>query len=340
MKFFKLYTFLLLLLSLRSTAGICTAKSSSNWSLTSTWSTSSVPGCNDIIVIPANFTVTINSTINLTGGGCSGTSIEIYGTLFISGNSSKLDLVSTSTINIYPGGKITTDQPGNNSQKITIGSGAAEWSSNDGDLYGPWTLTNGSSVSSAILPIELSYFDGNVLANNTVNLKWQTASEKNNDFFEIQRSSDGFIFERIAIINSKSPDGNSLQLLNYETTDQNPLSGTNYYRLKQVDFSGEFTYSKIISLIQNRELNVSFLLIPNPNDGEFYVNVTGVENNHEVEVFIYDNKQSLVYHAETNIQSIQNKTFNFRLHEDLNKGLYNVVFVLEEIKYKCNLIIQ
>ncbi len=110
MKILHLFiTIILISVSLKSYSATCTAQATSNWTLASTWSCGSAPTCNDIIVIPAGFTVTINQSIDLTGGGCTGTRLNVYGVLFFSGNASGLDVVASSTINIYTGGKITTD---------------------------------------------------------------------------------------------------------------------------------------------------------------------------------------------------------------------------------------
>lgn len=316
----------------------CTALASSNWSLSSTWSCGSTPGCNDIIVIPAGYTVTINNTIDLTGNSCSGTKINIYGVLFFSGNASKLDMVATATINIFSGGGITTDQLGNNSQKITIGNGSSEWSSNNGNLSGPWSVTNGNSGTNSSLPIELVSFNGYSVNNNSINLNWKTSSEKNNNYFELERSDDGYIFYPIEIINSKSLNGFSIQPLNYETIDYYPVNGINYYRLKQVDFSEEYIYSKIIPVLLNKEKNTSFILFPNPNNGEF--NVTRFIHNQNIDIFVYNSNQSLVYNAKASLGDIDHEFLHFDFKNILKPGLYQVLFLADKISYNCPLIIQ
>jgi hypothetical protein len=76
-------------------------------------------------------------------------------------------------------------------------------------------------------------------------LEWVTKSERNNDYFSIERSEDGKIFETIKQINGA---GNSTKKLHYDFTDYSPLRGTNYYRLKQTDYDGKSEYSKIITI--------------------------------------------------------------------------------------------
>ncbi|HYV92665.1 MAG TPA: T9SS type A sorting domain-containing protein [Chitinophagales bacterium] len=112
------------------------------------------------------------------------------------------------------------------------------------------TPTVGSGVTTTIicpviLPIELVNFFAACEGDNTITLRWQTASEINNNYFAVERSSDGINFEQIGV--NVPGSGNSNTIHDYSLTDLQPLSGVSYYRLKQVDYSGEFTYSYIIS---------------------------------------------------------------------------------------------
>ncbi len=331
----KNWLVILFLLSFtKNYSATCTATITGSWTDPSIWSCGAVPICGDNINIPSDITVTIATTQDYSPSSpCSiAMTLTISGTLkFDTGK--KLKLPCGSIVYIAKGGSILPGGGGGSSNTIEI-CDAVVWKAADGALFGALTLTD------AVLPIELIDFSAIVLANNTVNIKWQTATEKNNNFFEVERSIDGIGFETIATIKSKSLDGNSLQTLNYEVIDENPQKDISYYRLKQTDFSGKYSISKYISISINKENNVSFIIFPNPNNGEFYVNVGGIENNHEIEVFIYDNKQALIYNAKTDIESVINKQFNFKLKETLKVGLYNVLFVMEGVRYKCNLIIQ
>jgi len=140
--------------------------------------------------------------------------------------------------------------------------------------FSPWTLAN----SSQPLPIELVSFTANNENNKYVLTDWITASEINNDHFEIERSKDGLNFEFVGKIPGA---GNSNQTLYYSLNDDAPLSGLSYYRLKQVDFNGDFTYSEIVPVQFNALQSVS--IFPNPNDGNFTLsyNFTSQINNIE-----------------------------------------------------------
>ncbi|WP_242927287.1 T9SS type A sorting domain-containing protein [Pontibacter vulgaris] len=119
--------------------------------------------------------------------------------------------------------------------------------------------------SSVPLPVELAYFTG-TYNGSTVMLKWLTASEKNNEKFIIERSSNGKTFE---VIGQVAGQGDSFQATRYSFTDQQPGGHHLYYRLKQVDFDGTSTYSKIIALTGTTATQSQLILTayPNPTKG-------------------------------------------------------------------------
>ncbi|MBX7050135.1 MAG: VCBS repeat-containing protein, partial [Chitinophagales bacterium] len=113
-----------------------------------------------------------------------------------------------------------------------------------------------------LLPIELTDFTGSQQG-HAVKLEWTTASELNNDKFIIERSSNGDDFDAIGIV---SGAGTTEIVHNYQFFDQAPAGGINYYRLKQVDLDGAFTYSQMIVVEVSGE--ASYLKIyPNPSNG-------------------------------------------------------------------------
>ena len=115
------------------------------------------------------------------------------------------------------------------------------------------------------LPIELISFTAKATAKNTVNLKWSTATETNNDYFLIERSKDGNEFEPIINVDGA---GFSTKKLTYSTSDNNPLPGLSFYRLKQVDFDGQFSNSEIVSVeLTDLGSEFTFNVFPNPSDG-------------------------------------------------------------------------
>ncbi len=111
-----------------------------------------------------------------------------------------------------------------------------------------------------VLPIELLDF-GVAYDDKCVHVNWSTLSEINNEYFEIERSSDLLLWNIIAHIKGVN---NSNQLVKYECSDVSPVVGISYYRLKQVDFDGKSSYSKVLSLkIEEIEHNI-IEVYPNP----------------------------------------------------------------------------
>jgi hypothetical protein len=111
------------------------------------------------------------------------------------------------------------------------------------------------------LPVELTSFASTV-KNNSVLLNWQTATEKSNYGFEVERSADKVKWQKIAFVNG---NGNSNSEKYYSYADKSSMSGKQYYRLKQVDTDGNYEYSKTIEadlgLPKSYELSQNY---PNP----------------------------------------------------------------------------
>jgi Secretion system C-terminal sorting domain len=95
------------------------------------------------------------------------------------------------------------------------------------------------------VPLSVDFYKLNLKSTiNTNLLSWQTTTEKNNAQFQIERSQNGEIFSKIGEVKGR---GNSNVEQNYTFTDASPVKGINYYRLRQVDFDGTETISKIVS---------------------------------------------------------------------------------------------
>ncbi|MCX6290527.1 MAG: hypothetical protein NT126_02030, partial [Bacteroidetes bacterium] len=115
------------------------------------------------------------------------------------------------------------------------------------------------------LPIELLKFDA-YPKEQMVITDWSTASEINNDYFTLERSSNGLEFYEIGKIRGA---GNSSVTLNYSFPDEHPLTGISYYRLKQTDFDGRFSYSPVVMISYKKDQK--FYLYPNPSKDIVYL---------------------------------------------------------------------
>ncbi len=128
----------------------------------------------------------------------------------------------------------------------------------------------GNAQSTTPLPIQLLSFTGkNEGVKNK--LEWITASELNNDYFTLDHSIDGVNFETVI---TKEGAGNSNAVINYDAYDYSPYVGKTYYRLKQTDYDGKFTYSSIIS-IENALDEISLTNVhPNPTTSDLNFDFT------------------------------------------------------------------
>ncbi|MDB4533703.1 T9SS type A sorting domain-containing protein [Vicingaceae bacterium] len=125
-------------------------------------------------------------------------------------------------------------------------------------------ITVGSADEGTSLPVELLSFEAECSDNN-VALNWVTASEINNDYFTIERSPDADNFETVGTVNGSGNGNNS----NYTLNDDNPISGTTYYRLKQTDFNGAFEYHGVRAVTCEQTNSVS--IYPNPATNQIII---------------------------------------------------------------------
>lgn len=111
-------------------------------------------------------------------------------------------------------------------------------------------------------PIQFLYFTAEPNEEDHVNLEWATAVEINNDYFIVERTADGINYETVAVVQGA---GSSSQQHHYTALDPSPLVGLSFYRLKQTDVNGTYTYSNLQSV--TLEQNASTGVYPNPSDG-------------------------------------------------------------------------
>lgn len=195
------------------------------------------------------------------------------------------------------------------------------------------------NASASPLPIELLYFKGD-LCDKKICLEWATASERNNDIYTIERSADGVNFQTLNKVSSKSINGNSDVKLKYNDVDSEPLSGINYYRLKQTDFNQSYNYSKMIAVSCQNQSGIKFTVYPNPNSGEFFIDFSGIENNHELEINLTDMEGKNVYTNTFTISESNTKHIKIVPDRYLENGTYICRLSLEGIKYQVKVVVQ
>jgi hypothetical protein len=160
---------------------------------------------------------------------------------------------------------VDTDNDGLFNDETPI-AGATSLGSNVYQFAGVTAIANGrrftlatTNIIQTPLPVKLVSFEASV-SNGKVNLDWQTASEFNNDYFMLQRSTNGLSWEDFKRIKGA---GNSDEYISYNAVDELPYNGTSYYRLKQVDFDGKYEYS----IVERVNLVYQNTVFPNPTVG-------------------------------------------------------------------------
>lgn len=144
------------------------------------------------------------------------------------------------------------------------------------DGYGMVRINAESLGGSSPLPVSWLYFGGKTI-DNKVLLEWKTANEVNNSYFEVERSLNAKSYERIGrvyVLQAHTDEKN------YTFEDNQPTFGINYYRLKQVDTDGKFSYSRIISTLVRA--NGEIKIFPNPTTDK--INISGLEHNASINI--------------------------------------------------------
>jgi hypothetical protein len=190
-----------------------------------------------------------------------------------------------------------------------------------------------TTICAIILPIELIFFTG-VGYENYNTLHWETATEINNDYFQIEKSENGSTWKMMERLQGA---GNSSVGLTYFTTDEEPYSIT-YYRLKQVDFNGKFSYSDLIAISQQAIVDV-LDIYPNPTSAGFNFAFSNVETfSKKLTVTMYDAIGKIIltksYNTHEEKSSLHFETMN------VPNGLYHTVFSNGEKQISKRIIIN
>ena len=170
-----------------------------------------------------------------------------------------------------------------------------------------YTISSGTGSGCLVLPVSFSSFVINKLDNHAI-LNFTTASETNNDYFTIERSGDGRSYDAIGEIDGA---GDSRSEIKYTFTDERPLPGINYYRIKQTDFDGRYDYSEVRAV---RHSSGNLVVTPRTTEGRLQVVTDAVDYSLEV----YNTSGQLV----KSLSSLsQDQSISI---EDLTAGIYYI----------------
>ncbi|MCB0537698.1 MAG: T9SS type A sorting domain-containing protein [Bacteroidetes bacterium] len=183
--------------------------------------------------------------------------------------------------------------------------------------YSTYALDSGVANCTFLLPIELLSFNAVLENNNTVLCKWATATEINNDYFTIEHSKDAIVWETVLTVKGA---GNSREKIEYIEHDYHPYAGISYYRMKQTDFDGKYSYSQIESInITSSDFNLTNIY---PNPAENYITV---ENN-KAEIVMLKIIDAIGRDISTTISYIEKDTNSRKLDiSNLDSGVYYLI---------------
>ncbi|MCO6486831.1 MAG: T9SS type A sorting domain-containing protein [Phaeodactylibacter sp.] len=161
-----------------------------------------------------------------------------------------------------------------------------DWNPTNGTPDAEFFESNGGSnftatfSTSATLPVELSHFSAKAAGPSTL-LSWSTATETNNAHFEVQRSAGSRDWE---VIGKVKGAGTTQEAQHYTYADHEPLSGLSYYRLRQVDYDGQYAFSPVVA-VDRKEAVFSFTAFPNPAPDVLYISLPAREEPLTAEVY-------------------------------------------------------
>lgn len=297
------------------------------WTNGPSWVTAATPDCGDTVIILSGDQINVTGVVDLSGCGLP-VFVEIYGTLNFSGPGSKLRLTAGSGVMIHPGGQITQAGGGGGSSKtIEIGS-LTVWSSSDGTVSGP--LAYGSP-----LPVELESFTA-TFNEDRVDFYWKTISERNSDYFAIERSKDGSVWDEIMTVQGAGYSTSEIEYFDY---DAEPLSGKSFYRLVQYDKNGNVEKFNVVP-VENLEGGlVAFNIFPNPTTTDnINLSFSGFEGK-EILVVLRD-ISGKEYYSKVEVISTDNEIIAYSNDLTLPKGVYLVTASSENEFYSQKIIIQ
>jgi hypothetical protein len=175
------------------------------------------------------------------------------------------------------------------------------------------THGNGMFTTDVILPVRWGNFYGQIV-NGNVALKWETLTEVNNKGFEVQKSVDGTSFEKIGYVQAR---GQSALRASYTFTDPSKLLRAQYYRIKQIDFDGRSSFSKVVKIALNHlPLHVTSVVNPMSTNLIFTLND---EPQYPVTVTLTDASGKVVFTQTT--KANQGNTYRFNTYQ-LTNGMY------------------
>lgn len=176
-------------------------------------------------------------------------------------------------------------------------------------------------ITTVALPVELVRFTAD-MNDNQVNLAWTTSSELNNEYFEIQRSTDGETYETIGKVEG---NGTTNEFINYDFVDRQPYYGLSYYRLTQVDYDGTRNIHAPITVNnEGYKSGLEVSVFPNPtNTNNVNLRFVSGDEHSIIQVSLFDLSGNLV-HIEQIMPNLGLSDLHLNLNSSIQSGIYLV----------------
>lgn len=185
------------------------------------------------------------------------------------------------------------------------------------------------------LPVELVSFSANSML-STVQVEWSTSSETNNDYFLLERSENGIDFYSIKKITGA---GTTNTPQSYKFIDSSPLPGQSYYRLRQIDYDGQFEIFDPVTVYH--DLNQSALIYPNPvQNHQAKLNLQKINSGERVSLTLYNMTGRIVYQHEISKLTEGNQPVSITFPQHLIRGLYNVKIASSSVSEMFKVMIE
>ena len=188
---------------------------------------------------------------------------------------------------------------------------------------GTYTFCGSAGLGSTVLPVEIISFNA-VGQNTKVILNWTTASESNNSYFEIERSTNGIQYKPIGKVEGI---GTTSQANHYNFTDFGPFTETNYYRLKQVDVDGRAKYSAVLTFRLNNKLKKSINIFPNPVTDLINIRVSSDAATNGIIRIVNDLGQTIYQQSQRLVKG--ENLFTINGLQNLSRGIYSAKVVID-----------
>jgi hypothetical protein len=182
------------------------------------------------------------------------------------------------------------------------------------------------------MPIGLTNFTAKLNEKLITELEWQTATETNNSYFTIEKSSDGMNYQAMALIDGA---GTSTIEHAYRFSDPQPFDGITYYRIRQTDYNGKFNYSPV-RLVQFENERADLQIYPNPSNGEIVT--LGLPGNAKLQrITFYNAFGQPVYEQLITGSDPVNVSVT---PGQLPVGVYTVIAIGDEGSYKKKMVVE